>query len=240
MPLLSRLIKKAPVDATCPYRLEARKGFSPLNSLQAEPVLLAAAKAAEAEAAAVLEAARKQAREIKAAATQEADALRQEATRSGYETGFEAGYQDGLAEAAGIKEESKRIMEEALRYRQEIFVNLQPDLVAVAVVMAERIIRQEVSLEPGLIAGICREALKKALDGSNYLLSVHPDLLPVVEAHRQQLEQCLPKGARMQIIPEATLQPGGCRLETETIVVHGDIHDQLSVLHQALQTKEER
>ncbi|MEW6661722.1 MAG: FliH/SctL family protein [Bacillota bacterium] len=237
---MSRLIKSAPVDATSPFKLEIRNGFSSLDNLQAEPVFRAAAKAAEAEASLILEQARNQAAKIREETAREAESLRQEAFHRGYAEGHHAGYQKALADAAGVTEEARKVFEEAIRHRQEIFVNLQEDLVTVAVIMAEKIIRQQISLEPKLIIEICREAVKKALDGTNYFLSVHPDLLPVVEAHRQQIEQHLPRGAGMQIMPDAAIEPGGCYLETDTSVVHGRVQDQLTVLRQALQAQEEK
>jgi len=238
MPSLSRLIKMAPVDATSPVRLKNRNELTSLNILQDDPELRALVKASEAKTSYILEEARRQAGQIIEEAAREAESFRQEAYRSGYLKGRQAGYQEGLAEAAGVKEEAKMILAEALNRRQEIFDGLREDFAAVAVAIAEKVIRQEVSLEPKLIINICREAVKKALDSTTYSLSVHPELSRVVEAHRHQIEQHLSKGAAMQVVPDAALEPGDCYLETDTFVVHGGVKDQLAVLRKALYDEE--
>ena len=240
MPLLSRLIKMAPVDAKSPVRLENRNKLTSSDCLQGDLSLHALVKASEAQASLILEEARRQAAQIKEEATREAESLRQEATYNGYQEGRQAGYQKAIADAGGVTEEAKKVFEEALRRRQEIFDSLHEEFIAVAVAMAEKIIRQEVSLEPGVIINICRAAVKKALDSTTYSLSVHPELSPVVEAHRHLIEQHLPRDAAMQVVPDAEIEPGDCYLETDTLVVHGGVKDQLAVLRKALYAEERK
>jgi len=229
----------APVDATSPVRLENRNKLTSSDSLQGDLSLHALVKASEAQASLILEEARREAAQIKEEATREAESLRQEATRSGYQEGRQAGYQKAIADAGGVTEEARKVFEETLRRRQEIFDSLHEEFIAVAVAMAEKIIRQEVSLEPGVIINICRAVVKKALDSTTYSLSVYPELSPVVEAHRHLIEQHLPKDAAMQVVPDADIELGDCCLETDTSVVHGEVKKQLAVLSKALNAEEE-
>jgi type III secretion system HrpE/YscL family protein len=177
--------------------------------------------AASAEAARIVEAARRQAEEIVATA----ERAREEARESGFRQGFEQG--------AGQWVEALH----AARARVAVAARrAQPEIVRLALRVAEKILRQRIETHPGAIAPMVDEALRAFLaqNQTRVVLRVHPADEKVLSAHRQRWLERNPTIGGLVVVPDETIGRGGCRLESESGTVDATLETQLEVIERHL------
>jgi type III secretion system HrpE/YscL family protein len=179
------------------------------------------AMAASAEAAGIVEAARRQAEEIVAAAQR----ARKEAVESGFRQGFDEG--------AGHWVEALR----AARARVAVAARqAQPEIVRLALRVAEKILRQTIEAHPDAIAPMVEEALRAFLaqNQTRVVLRVHPHDEKVIAARRQRWLERNPTIGGLVIVPDETIGRGGCRLESESGTVDATLETQLEMIERHL------
>ncbi|WP_026230035.1 flagellar assembly protein FliH [Trinickia symbiotica] len=124
----------------------------------------------------------------------------------GHAQGFEKGRQEALAEAARISALAG-VFKSALEGVQS---ELAESLVALALDIAQQVVRQHIAHDPTALVACAREVLaaEPALTGSPQLI-VHPADLPVVEAYlKEELESL-----GWQVRTDPAIERGGCRAQ---------------------------
>lgn len=160
-----------------------------------------------------------EAQRILADAHKEADRLRAQATAEGRERGLAAVTELLVAARASFA-----------RARQ----NVESDLRALAVRIAERILERELATNPETIVDIAAAALRQAGAPRDVLLRVHPDDLKALERGRPRLLERCARTQAVQFRPDPTLTRGGCVVETELGSVDARLPVQLDAIERAL------
>src|SRR5690625_324525 len=147
------------------------------------------------------------------------------AEREGFEQGRQAGYEKGLAEGyaagqeQGAMEKRQELAAEQQRFQHLADALLQPIdeqdteleqvLLDTICTLTHSVVRRELLTDSSHILTLVQEAVAALPQGAkNLRLYLHPDDLAVVEAYEE--EQHLD----WQFFADATLLPGGCRVET--------------------------
>jgi type III secretion protein L len=177
--------------------------------------------AATDQARRILEAAQAQAEEIRAQAQQEYE----EAIRRGYQEGYEKGLAEWL-----------RAIEEVHAGLTSLVEQAKPQIVRLALRVAEKILRQRLDLTPEAVVPMIDEALRslRAQQNMRVLLRVHPDDRPILEPHRQRWMERLPWLGSLDIVVDEDLPRGGCRIETDFGTVDATIETQIRVIERHL------
>lgn len=164
---------------------------------------------------------------ILAQAREEAEAKVREAYAEGMRRGMESGEQK-FRESVG---ESARLLQEAAgrleRARQEFLDELEPQLIQLATSIAQRILDREARLSPDVLKRTARTVLQKVMDEEHVVLQVNPRDLDALRAHRVELLEQFDGISRLDIVPDESIDPGGCIAQTETLRVDGRIASQL-------------
>jgi type III secretion protein L len=177
--------------------------------------------AATDQARRILEAAQAQAEEIRAQAQQEYE----EALRRGYQEGYEKGLAEWL-----------RALEEVHAGLTSLVEQAKPQIVRLALRVAEKILRQRLDLTPEAVVPMIDEALRslRAQQNMRVLLRVHPDDRSILEPHRQRWMERLPWLGSLDIVVDEDLPRGGCRIETDFGTVDATIETQIRVIERHL------
>jgi flagellar assembly protein FliH len=127
----------------------------------------------------------------------------------GHAQGFEKGRQEALAEAArlaGLADAFKAALAGAQN-------EMADSLVALALDIAQQVVRQHVAHDPAALVACAREVLgaEPALAGAPLLL-VNPADLPIVEAYLKEELESLGWNVRT----DAAIERGGCRAQAAT------------------------
>jgi flagellar assembly protein FliH len=86
-----------------------------------------------------------------------------------------------MAEQMKIKvEQLSRSIEQLAMHRARIQREAEPELVRLALAIARRIMRRELSVDPHSLLGLLKAGLEKIESAETYRVRVHPDDVPIV------------------------------------------------------------
>lgn len=169
--------------------------------------------------------------EVQPLTLEELERIRQEA----YNEGFAAGEKDGFrsstlkvrqeAEAAlGAKLGSlERLMRSLFDPIAEQDAQLEKSMVGLVEHITRQVIQRELVLDSSHIESVMREALKLLpLGVGNVRLYINPQDFEQVKALRERHEET------WRIVEDASLQPGGCRVETEHSRIDATVETRIS------------
>lgn len=234
MPSWHRVLKE-PVISSEPVELKVRPVVREEPPL--DPRTVAAFIQAEAEAERLLFQARAEAEAIR----KEAEAWRERALEEARQAGYQAGYAEGLSEgeriARDMREEASRVLQEALKTREEVLRSIEEEAIELALEIARKVIHQEVKASGDMVLAIARDALQEVISGKSYKLRVSPADAVTVREHKGELEGLLPGGATLQVVSEEDLSPGGCIVETEEERLEATVEGQFEEIAEALRSR---
>lgn len=169
--------------------------------------------------------------EVQPLTLEELESIRQEA----YNEGFAAGEKDGFrsttlkvrqeAEAAlTVKLASlERLMGSLFEPIAEQDSQIEKSMVGLVEHITRQVIQRELVLDSSQIESVMREALKLLpLGVGNVRLHINPQDFEQVKALRERHEET------WRIVEDATLQPGGCRVETEYSRIDATVETRIS------------
>ena len=196
----------------------------------------------EQEAAAILEEASGRAAAIVEEAERSCDAERARAREEGLADGRAVGFAEGLREGreAGRREASEAASAELgrlasalsaaiaeLRLAQESLPDAAAEDVArLAVAIATRVCGEVARRNPAACLHNVAAVLRLAGHARQVRLCVHPGDASAVSAVLSDLER-QPHAAQVELIADAGIQPGGCRLHTQRGTVDAGLRSQL-------------
>lgn len=195
---------------------------------------------AESRAAEIISAAQAEAEKVLAEARREADSCRREAESRARVLEAEArekGAREGLETAreaqCALLEDLEKMRRSFQEERDHYFEELEPEVVRLAVAMAEKIIRQEVSLHPEIVAGVARAAIDRLRDARTVRVRAHA---ADVEILRRTLPDTLPRCPEsLEIQASAQIERGGCLIESERGNVDARLNQQCARVAAAMQ-----
>jgi flagellar biosynthesis/type III secretory pathway protein FliH len=157
--------------------------------------------------------------ELIAEAQREAERIRREAAASAQQV---------------VGEEATRLIDLLERTRGDWHQQAEPELIALATAIAERILRRELELNPAAVAELVAAALLKANAEPILTVRVHPDDRDTVANFEAELN-ALAGELRIEVDERVTRH--GCFVETATGTIDGTIEGQLALLRRILQRK---
>lgn len=197
----------------------------------------------EKQARGMLLRARSQAEELLAAAQKEAEELRKqgkaqglaegkaEGLASGREEGIAAGREQALAEQkerlAALVETLVTGLTEFDRTRRELEEAGVRDVLELSIAIAERVTKRQGKLDASVAVLNAAEALKMVSHASDVRLAIHPDQKATLEDALPRLKLQWPTLKHVEIVADAMVTPGGCRLFTAQGEVDGDLDEQI-------------
>ena len=185
-------------------------------------------------------------REPKASATPAADAAREAADaaaagerlaaleRDAFVKGYAQGERSGLEAAARQGETSLRRLAETIdemaSMRADLLRRSERELVRLAISIAERIIRREITLDGNLVAAMAKVAIEQLGDRASATIGLHPS----DHATFMAAANGTPFPAPVQIVPDPAVTRGGCVVRSDFGEMDLDVSAQLIEISRAL------
>jgi len=170
-------------------------------------------------------------KELISKAVEEANAIKEQARQDGF--------QDGLNQAQGLVNTLQEAIAKLLNAREDALLSAADDISAIAVEVAERIIKTEVMCDNSVVMALVRDTIQKAgRQNKTILVKVHPDDIAVV---KQTLKDEPIPGLRAELIvmEDSTVDQGSCIVETNSGLVDASFSTQLGLLKQLFGTSPE-
>lgn len=151
--------------------------------------------------------------------------------REAYEEGLRQGRADGeqkfratVGETAGILRVAAGKIEAAHR---QFLDEIEPQLVKLAASIASKIIDREARISEDVIKRTVRAALEKTLGEETVTVRVNPKDLEVLKTYRVELLLEFESLKRIDLVPDETIDVGGCIAQTDSLRVDGRLNSQL-------------
>lgn len=215
---------------------------------QAETIL-AQARAEADLIRAELETLRKQTEEelaqAKEATAAECERLKKEAHDRGYEEGWSKGQAEGekawaekiaAAETAlqEAKTEARNLINQAEEERMARIRESEPEILKLAVDIAEKIINSELKADPDKWLGMIRKATEKVAGATEVTIRIAPDAEAFLIQNLRTIRSLFTESPKLQVETDPNLKPGDFILQSNMGEVDARIHQQIAKIFQAL------
>ncbi len=168
-------------------------------------------------------------------AREEAERLVQEAYAEGLRRGEEAG-RTAFEEQMQGRLEVFNAAAEALCQAHEAFLSdLEPEVAALSVLMAEHIIKREISLDASLVVRAARQALRKLTDRRRLTIRVHPDDYETLKLHEADLLGTFHDIVDIALQADEEIARGGCIVDTAVAQADARLETMLAELMNAME-----
>ncbi|BFH14833.1 flagellar assembly protein FliH [Paenibacillus melissococcoides] len=162
-----------------------------------------------------------------------------ESTRS---ESYESGYREGMARAEQeIKEayerkiaEAEAVLRQAYQAKEQLIQEAEPFVVSLSCAVAEKIIQKQLSVEPEIALELARKTLARKRESGTITLCVSPEQFAYVHAAREELSLAVDSQAELQIIPDSSVNDGGCVVRSALGSIDARIDTQLTEIKKAL------
>jgi flagellar assembly protein FliH len=172
-----------------------------------------------------------QAAAIIAEAQRQAEAVTRRAEEQGRQAALRA-VEQVLDQKVGQKMESllpalQKVVSELVDARQAWLRHWEQTAVSLAAKIAQRVIRRELSQSPQITVDLVREALELAAGSPQIKIVLHPDDFDTLKGQIDKLAKEISRAAEVELTPDMTVSPGGCRVETGQGIIDLQIESQL-------------
>jgi len=163
-----------------------------------------------------------------------AASLEKRAFEEAYAAGEKAGFEAGMEQATMVLRRVEHLIVSLEKIREETYAQLEEEILALTLRIAEKIVHREISRDPSAFRVIVSMALEKVKEADQVFLRVSPsdfgmiqDVLPAISKER---------GISSRIImrEDPTMSPGGCILETDHCEIDTRIERALETIEKAL------
>lgn len=160
-------------------------------------------------------------------AREEADSIRENATKDGYQAGLDMAKEDLSM--------LKNSLEVFYGAKQEVYDYLVPNILDISLDIAKKIIKKEISENPEIIMDNIREILKGlSKEEAKLILKVNPTQAAMLKQKVPEAVSAAGLEAKVIIIPDENTMEGGCLITTENGVIDATIETQIEIISEAL------
>jgi flagellar assembly protein FliH len=197
----------------------------------------------EAAARSILLLARRQAEELIAAAQRQGDERKEAARADGQREGLAKGTTDGMRQGseAGRREAFEKSQKEftaavtALKAaaaeidarRFELEAEALREVVQLAAAIARKVTKRQGLIDEPVLADNLTEAMKLAVGAADVRIALHPSQRAILSEALTRLRSEWPTLKHIELIDDAAVSPGGCRVFTRGGLVDADLDSQL-------------
>lgn len=172
--------------------------------------------------------------QIQAHAEQVAQQAGQQGYEEGRQQGFAAGQEQGLQDTLARVEQLKMEFVELVMARRRVLASMEPEIVHLAVDIAEKIVGMELSTGREIITGIVRQALATLKERDEVVIRVNPAEVDAIKANQAGYEAMIEGLKRFEVVPDGAIEAGSCSIETSLGNVDARISTQLEAVRAGL------
>ncbi len=213
-------VKTARLSQICPERKPGSKtsDSSGRTSKELSPEELA--KKAEAEGQRLLASAKDKSKEIE---------------ENAHKQGYQAGLETAREEIHNRLETLRRLVLNALEEKKRIIEAAETELIGLSTKIAEKIINQEVTTNPKVVAGIAKRAIELVVDREQVIIRVNPIDREMIRSYKEELLNSADGISNIQVVADQRVERGGCVIETNSGNVDAQLTSQLTQIKGSLQ-----
>jgi flagellar biosynthesis/type III secretory pathway protein FliH len=172
---------------------------------------------------------------------QDPSVQRAEMERQAYEQGFAKGEQDGRLAArqqtAPLLTALETTLAELDGVRQKIRRHLEQEVVELALHVARKVVRHELTVSKDTIVCVVREAMTQLDDPGKISIRLNPDDLKKIRAAGETLSSVMDHLDTIHFEEDTGIDCGGCYIQTEYGEIDARIEEQLRTVEEAFRAE---
>lgn len=131
-----------------------------------------------------------------------------------YDKGFEEGKRQAERGLANVFKALRDAVEELSGLRQQVLRESEDDLLKLAVMVARKVIHQEISTDRLILAKVVAAAVGSTSERDEIIIRLNPDDFRLVNAHRSLYLNGLSSERSLELKSDETIALGGCVVDT--------------------------
>ena len=164
--------------------------------------------------------------------------IEHEAYQKGYDAGREVGFKKGQAEVRRLIDRLGTIVGQAIDVREDIIAASEKQMVDMILMIARKVIKDEVVERKEVVLNNIREALRRIKDRDRVDIRVNFMDLELTTAHKDELIKMMESLRKVNIYEDSRIDRGGCIIETDVGSIDARISTQLKELEEAIRNAE--
>jgi flagellar assembly protein FliH len=201
---------------------------------QADALLQDAARNAEM----LLADAHSRARALIEDAAARADGLAQDARKRGHAEGFQTGRDAADREMNDMLVTMRGLLEMARAERHKLMEEAEPELVRLALGIAERVLHQQVALDRGVVIEMAKTAIARLIERDSVTVRVNPADLERMREHRDELI-AIGDIKNLRVVEDQRVDRGGVVVDTDAGTIDARIGTQLEEARKILHIEDD-
>lgn len=118
--------------------------------------------------------------------------IEREAFEKGFASGEKAGYEMGKQKAALLLDHLENLFQEMSTLKEKMLSELEPQMVVLAITMARKILREELSTHPEIIEKMVKEAINKISKTGPITIKVNRSLYDLLVEKKEEYQELFP------------------------------------------------
>ena len=160
-------------------------------------------------------------------AREEAENIREAASKEGYEYGVQMA-QDDIAQM-------RATLSEFLSAPQEVFDYIAPNILQISIDIAQKIIKTEITQNPQVVLDKIVEILKTlSKEEPKVTIRVNPMQVNIAKEGIPEIMTSAGLETKIVVLPDESITEGGCVVTTNNGVIDASIESQLAIVKEAL------
>lgn len=238
MRYLFKVIKSAPVNQADQV-LSLRQLSLPSSVEDSTPTPEELLMTAKHQAEEMIARAKHEAIQIVEQAKAEAELIARQIKEQAKQEGWQEGISASEDEAERIRQQAREVLQQAREIYRHTLNKMEPEIVDLAVDIAERVVMTQLAVEPQTVMEIARECMELVKNRPLVNIYVNHADLHIVEEGKNQLLQGLPGKVELNILVDNGVKPGGCLIETDQGQVDATMDTRWQEVLKALYGQEE-
>jgi flagellar assembly protein FliH len=220
---------------------------APLASAPAEPAFDVEAVRAQAQALLddaarnaeeLLGDAHNRARALIEDAAARADTIAQDARKRGHDEGFTQGREAADRDVNDMLVTMRGLLEMARAERHKLIEGAEPELVRLALGIAERVLHQQVALDRGVVVEMAKTAIARLIERDSVTVRVNPADLERMREHRDELI-AIGDIRNLRVVEDQRVDRGGVVVDTDAGTIDARISTQLEEARKVLHIEDD-
>jgi flagellar biosynthesis/type III secretory pathway protein FliH len=175
---------------------------------------------------AMLRDAASRAQALVAQAQAEAESIHAASRAAGHDEGVAAGRTEIEAQLAQTVSSLQSLIDEARAQRQIVIESAEPELVKLAMSIAERIVHEQITVDPNVVVENVRQALTRLVGREVVTLRVNPADLDTIRAHRDTIANANDV-EHLRVVEDQRVDRGGVIVETDAGTIDAKVSTQI-------------
>ncbi len=155
---------------------------------------------------------------------------------------YNQGYQEALKNAEEDFTSSTKALviacQEINHIRETILNNSMAEMQDLVLKISEKILRCSVTTQHETIIKTVEEALRQAVKSDEFVIKVHPDDFEIITTKAEEYISTLNGLENIIVTPDASINKGGCEVESSNCTVDATIDIQLEAIKNAIKNKQ--